>query len=107
MAIVNGRYSKALLENVGNATGTAIDWIGGEGTLYVEGTLDGATVALETRTPNDTWVQVSTTTTVGVSNFDLPKGDIRAVSSGGGLAVAGIYVYVRPRYARVGQLTSP
>ena len=85
-----------MLINNGAVTGAAVDWIGGPGAMYVEGTFSGATVKLQARTSQDTWVDVGasvTFTAAGVAGFDLPAGDIRAAISGG--PPTNIYASVR------------
>jgi hypothetical protein len=96
MAIVTRQDAVQLLNNAG-ATGSAADWCGGPGAVYVEGTFGGATLTLQVRTPRDTWVAVGTDTTftaAGVAGFDVPAGDIRMAVSGG--TPSALYAYVRP-----------
>jgi hypothetical protein len=77
--------TRTLLDNAG-AAGAAQSWIGGDGVFMVEGTFDGATVALQFKTPNATWVNVSAATALtaaGFAAFKLPTGEIRANVTGG------------------------
>lgn len=75
-----------LLSNA-SATGSAVMWNGGRGQLQVSGTFGGATVTLQILGPDGaTYLSVgadAALTDVGVVNFDLPPGLIRAhVASG-------------------------
>ncbi len=85
------RYiERTLLSNVA-ATGSGVNWPGGRGTFTAEGTFSGATVALQMKTVQGSWVAValpnSTTacamTAAGAQTFELPPCEIRAAVSGG------------------------
>lgn len=69
------------------ATGTAQTWPGGPGVFAVVGTFGGATITLQFLGPDGTtWLAAGTATTVtaaGVGVFNLPKGSIRALITGG------------------------
>lgn len=85
-----------LLAN-GSATGNAVVWQGGRGTLYVDGTFNGGTVKLQQQMPigsTATWLDVGTEVTLtaaGLANFELPPGPIRAFVSG---SPSGVYATV-------------
>ena len=88
------RRQLALLENA-SASGSSVDWPGGTGVMYAEGTFSGATVKLQTQSPNGTWMDVGSATTFtanGVGAFILPAGPIKAVISGG--PPSAVYAYV-------------
>ena len=79
-------YSVDLLSNA-SATGNAVQWSGGKGTISAVGTFSGATVALQYLGPDGTtWLNAGTDCTLtanGGGNFELPPGQIRASVSGG------------------------
>jgi hypothetical protein len=80
-----------LLSN-GSATGAAVNIRGGEYLFTAEGTISGATVALQVQTVNGTWATVSVFSNSAVSTtalpyaqtaIDLPAGTARVVVTGG------------------------
>lgn len=82
--MANIGYFKRLLENA-SATGSAVEWPGGEGVFECEGTWSGATATLQFRTANGTWVAVGTDTTMssnGAAGFILHPCWIRVSISG-------------------------
>jgi hypothetical protein len=91
-----GRYIARSLITDGSATGEAQPWNGGRGAFMVEGTFAGATVKLQYKTPNGTWIDVDATnaafTAAGMCVFECPPGDIRAAVSSG--SPSGFYAYV-------------
>jgi hypothetical protein len=69
-----------------NATSSEITWLGGEGSMYVEGNIGGGTLKLMTRLHGPTLFSVGENTeltAVGVGNFKLPSGAILAVELSG------------------------
>lgn len=59
-----------------------LQWEGGNGAFYAEGTFGGGSVRLQTQSPNGTWMDVGAGTTLtanGVGGFSLPAGSIRAL----------------------------
>lgn len=92
--------SYTLLSN-GSATGAAIPIKGGEYIVYFDGTLTGATISLQTQSPNGTWMDVEvftanpvryTSTPRSQTGIDLPAGNVRCALSGG--SPTGIYAYL-------------
>ena len=84
-----------LLSNA-SATGSDLWWEGGRGTMFLDGTLGGATVTLEALHPaTGTALVVGTEVTftaVGLANFELPPCKLRAVVSGG--SPSGLYATI-------------
>lgn len=83
-----------LLDNA-SATGDSVVWPGGSGAFTAEGTFDGATVKLQMKTRNGSWLSVGTETELtseGAGGFTLPAGEIRAEVSGGS-SPTGLYAY--------------
>lgn len=92
--------SYALLEN-GSASGNAVPVKGGEYIVYFNGTIGGATVSLQSKSPNGVWSDVEVFTGQKVSyttlprsqtGVDLPAGDVRVAITGG--SPSGIYAYL-------------
>lgn len=76
-----------LLSNA-SATGAARHWPGGKGTLFLRGTIGGATITLETELdPAGSGVYGPLSgvslTAAGAVTFDLPPTNIRAAVTGG------------------------
>jgi len=80
-----------LLSN-GAATGSAVGIKGGQYTFFVEGTVAGATLALQMQSLNGTWMTVQVFSGSAVSftalpgcqtGIDLPAGNVRLFISGG------------------------
>lgn len=71
------RLSVSLLENA-SATGTAVEWPGGDGRVEVRGTFGGASVSLEVLDADgSTWHTVGSDTTftaAGTDGFRLEAG---------------------------------
>ncbi len=69
-----------LLSN-GNATGSAVEWGGGQGHFTAEASnWNGATATLQFQTDNDTWLDAGSDTTLtadGHGRFFLPQTNIR------------------------------
>lgn len=84
-----------LLSNA-SATGTAVQWPGGKGAFMLAGTVSGATVTLQILGPDGaTWLTGATAlTAVGISVFDLPCGQIRALVASG--TPSGLYAVALP-----------
>jgi hypothetical protein len=83
--------SYALLSNA-SATGAAVNIRGGQYTFSAEGTIGGATIALQVQSPNGTWETVSvfsnsaastTTLPYALTGIDLPAGAVRVSVTGG------------------------
>ncbi|HAN97015.1 MAG TPA: hypothetical protein DCQ98_06075 [Planctomycetaceae bacterium] len=82
-----------LLSNAA-ATGSAVDWYGGPGSLFVRGTWDGATAKLQASPDGGTtWIDVPTDaanssplalTANGIANFQLGPCKLRGAISGAG-----------------------
>lgn len=75
-----------LLSNAGAGNGADVQWPGGRGAVFCEGTFGGATVKLQAKTQQGTYVDVGTDvsfTSAGVGGFELPECVIRMVTSGG------------------------
>lgn len=92
--------SYTLLQN-GSATGSAVSIKGGEYMVYFDGTLSGATISLQTQSPNGTWVDVEVFTANAVrysstprsqTGIDLPACNVRCALNGG--SPSGIYAYL-------------
>lgn len=78
-----------LLEN-GSATGTWMQWRGGQGLFTVEGTFGGATIKLQFQTENGTAMDAGTDTSFtakGGGRFFLPMSLIRVNISGSPSAI--------------------
>lgn len=89
-----------LLSNA-SATGSSVVIEGGEYVLFAEGTLTGATLSLDIKSPNGTWIAVEelagnkvATTTLPrcITWINLPAGEVRATKTGG--TASGLYVYL-------------
>ena len=79
------RQQLTLISN-GSATSADFDWPGGDGVCYAEGTFAGATLTLQTKSPNGTYMTVGAATTFtanGAGGFTLPAGAIRMLIAGG------------------------
>lgn len=93
-------FRSTLLSN-GSATGNAVAWIGGRGTLTVEGTVGGATLALQMKSMLGTWIPANlpnsltaiALTAAGTATFELPPCDIRVTVTGG--VPSALYVYAQ------------
>lgn len=75
-------------------TGSDAIWPGGKGTFMAEGTFGGATITLQVKSPNGSYIAVSATTTLtanGTATFDLAPSLIRAAVSGG--APSALFAY--------------
>jgi len=77
-----------LLDNVtGAGNGSAKRWDGGKGSFIIQGTFGGTTAELQFQTPEGVWIAVSSaTSTIGANahaEFEIPKGQLRAVLTGG------------------------
>jgi len=89
--------SYALLSNA-SATGAAVNIRGGQYTFSAEGTIGGATIALQVQSPNGTWETVSvfsnsavltTALPYALTGIDLPAGNVRAsITGGAGVSVS-------------------
>jgi hypothetical protein len=80
------RRQLTLAENAGAGNGTAVDWPGGRGMLFGEGTWGGGNAALQMLSPNGTYVPIydaaGTAVTITVNGgkvFEAPAGMLRAV----------------------------
>jgi hypothetical protein len=75
-----------LLSNA-SATGDAVAWSGGKGTVSASGTFGGAALTLQYLGPDGaTWVNAGllpTFTSAGVVNFEAAAGSIRMAVAGG------------------------
>ncbi len=90
-----------LLSN-GSATGSAVAIKGGQYMFQAEGTVGGATVALQVQTPNGTWPTVtamqsnaavqSTALPYAAAPIELPAGQARVAITGG--TPSAIYAYL-------------
>lgn len=83
-----------LLSNA-TATGSAATWRGGKGTFMAEGTFNGATIKLQQKSANGTWIDVGGAVSFNTNDqaeFDIPAGQIRAAVSGGS-SPTGLYAY--------------
>ena len=70
-----------ILAQNASATGGEVSWPGGEGVFMAEATWGGGTVKLQFKTPNGTWIDAGTETTLtanGAGAFLLPPCLIRA-----------------------------
>ncbi len=85
--------STITLLNNASATGSTMEWPGGEGEFAVAGTFGGATVKLQVLGPDGvTWIDAGTNTTFTASNAGIFKAAhcfIRAAIVGG--SPSGIY----------------
>jgi hypothetical protein len=81
----------ALLTN-GSATGSSVSIRGGEYIAFFDGTIGGATVSLQVKSPSGVWMNVEVFTGNAVSyttlprsqtGIDLPAGEVRAFVTGG------------------------
>ncbi|CAB5144863.1 hypothetical protein UFOVP147_36 [uncultured Caudovirales phage] len=88
-----------LLSN-GTATGSAVAVRGGEYIFMAEGTVAGATIALQVQSPNGTWSPVLIFAGSAVSftalpnaqtGIDLPAGNVRVAITG---TPTGVYAYL-------------
>jgi len=85
-----------LLDNEA-ATGSALQWPGGDGWIIAEGTFDADSVNIQIKSPQGTWLDVLT----GISGngfhpFSAPAGLMQAEVEGPGTA-ASLYVYALRR----------
>ena len=91
MSSLDGNRLITLLDAATGDTGALVHWAGGEGTIFVSGTFDTATITLEwaaedggtPRVLDDDTGSVSFTAP-GARNFRLPPGWIRADMAGAG-----------------------
>ena len=92
--------SYALLVS-GSATGSSFPIRGGEYIAFFDGTIGGATVALQIQSPSGVWMAVEVFTGSAVSytvlprsqtGIDLPPGNVRASVTGG--TPSGLNVYL-------------
>ncbi|VVE74120.1 hypothetical protein PCA31118_04684 [Pandoraea captiosa] len=89
------RRPQLTLLNNGNATGQSVDWPGGNGACFAEGTFGGATLTLQILSPNGTWMTLGNQTTFtanGVAGFTAPAGQVRMQITGG--TPSAVYAYV-------------
>jgi hypothetical protein len=78
------RIKLILAENAGAGNGTAVDWPGGRGMFFGEGTWGGGNAALQMESPNGTYVPIYDTagnavtiTVNGAKAFEAPAGKLR------------------------------
>lgn len=74
------RRAQLTLATNASVTGNPVDWPGGNGAFFAEGTFGGGTVKLQVQSPNGTWMDVGTATTLtasGVGGFIAPAGPMR------------------------------
>lgn len=92
MSIRRADDSTYQLLNNASASGSPVNICGGEYLFTVEGTVSGATVALQVKTPNGTLVTVNVFNNSPVSTtslpytqtaIDLPAGQVQATVTGG------------------------
>ena len=85
-------HSETLLSNA-SATGSAVDWPGGETAIVLSGTVGGATITLQIQAIDDTWVTTGVSlTAVGVASGLVPAGRVRALVASG--SPSGLYCSV-------------
>ena len=101
MAVRRADDRQYLLASNLSASGAAVSIPGGEYMFMVDGVPAGATVSLQFRMPNLTWVDVQvftgakltfTTLPGNQTGIDLPAGDVRMASTGG--TPTGLYAYL-------------
>ena len=101
MPIRRGDDNAYTLLSNGSATGSAVAIRGGEYSFHVEGTISGATAALQVQSINGTWATVSvfsnspvstTTQPYAQTGIALPAGSVRVSLSGG--TPSAIYAYL-------------
>lgn len=89
-----------LLAN-GSASGSAVPIKGGEYIVYFDGTLGGATISLQTQSPNGTWMDVEVftanpvrynTTPRSQTGINLPACNARCALTGG--SPTGVFAYL-------------
>src|ERR1017187_7978934 len=97
MAIDQLNNVVTLLSNA-SATGSYFVWLGGKGTLTVEGTINGATLAVQFLSLNgtdiparDVWGSLLSFTAAGQQHFELPPGQIKMKVTGG--TPSALFVY--------------
>jgi hypothetical protein len=91
---MSGDQTIKLLDNAA-ITGASKPWLGGRGTVMVEGTFGGATVTLQFQTPRGAWVNVGSAaifTAGGAANFELGAVPIRMLVAGGNPSALHAYV---------------
>jgi hypothetical protein len=85
----------------GSATGNAVAIRGGEYMVFFDGTISGATVALQMQSPSGQWMTVEVFTGSAVSytvlprsqtGIDLPAGNVRCAVTGGTSPVVNAYL---------------
>jgi hypothetical protein len=82
----------------GSATSSSRNWVGGNGTLYAEGTFSGTSLQLQAQSPNGTWMNVgSAVTAAGLANFTVPDGQLRVTVTGGTPSALFVYAVSNPR----------
>jgi hypothetical protein len=79
------RAQLTLASNAGAGAQASVDWQGGRGMLFGEGTWGGGNAALQMQSPNGTWVPIYdaagnavTITVNGGKVFEAPAGPLRA-----------------------------
>lgn len=80
------RQQLTLASALGNATSTPVDWQGGMGSLFVNGTFGGGAYQLQMQGPDGAWYSLGTTTTLsaqGLVGFTAPAGPMRLSGTGG------------------------
>ncbi len=88
------RKQYIFLEN-GSATSGDIDFDGGNAVFFADGTFGGATLTLQIKSPNGTYMTVGANTTLtaaGCAGFICCAGALRVLVSGG--TPSGLYCYV-------------
>lgn len=86
-----------------SATGAAVQIKGGDYTFFAEGTIGGATIALQIQTPNGAWATVgsfaagtlvsATALPVAITRISLPSGSVKLTVTGG--APSALYAYLQ------------
>lgn len=80
------RQQFALASGLGNASSNGIDWPGGQGVCFANGTFGGGTYTLQGQGPDGAWYTIGagvTFTAQGLGGFTFPAGPIRITGAGG------------------------
>jgi len=101
MSQKRGDDNSYTLLSSGSATGSTTAIRGGEYIVFFDGTIGGATVALQIQSPSGTWMSVEVFTGAAISytvlprsqtGVNLPAGNVRAGVIGG--SPSGLNVYL-------------
>lgn len=71
------------LENAAAGTSETFKWPGGKGTFAAHATWGGGSAKLQVKLPSGTFVDVATLSANGLTNFEIPAGEVQVVAATG------------------------